>query len=312
MSMKHAIKYALFLGLTGALLSGCGVDKGGDDNSGSKSGLVNGFPTGKTLLFYNTTTNAHYTYNSDTGKAVNLNSNSSGYEEFYLGSQVESKYFIWVDDKGNSNATDDEEKVLMLNGNYTYAEDGNATYGDFYYLAHFHEGNVLAAHDNDEFNVTTGAKYNAMVRLNKYLLAQEDVKSEIKSLLLSHSITSDLCGFYLPIEEVEEEKGHTHYHYAMTVDGKLHLLAEDSNETLTYSDVVNVADSCTVDKLGMTRSGDGLLLFLNTTQKLYLIDAHGDGVAHIHSSWNLSEFLGDGIDATIMSGLGEGEHDHDE
>lgn len=314
MSIKNAIKYALFLGMTNALLVGCGVDKGGDNGDND---LVDGFPSNKTLLFYNTTTNEHYTYNSSTGDLVNLNSNATDYEEFYLSNAVDAKYFIWIDDKDTDNATDDEEKVLMFNGNYTYADDGNATYADFRYLAHFHEedgADVLAAHDNDEFNVTqeeSPAKYAAMIRLNNYLAEQSEVESILESKLGNLTTSTSLCGIYVPIED-EEEEVHIHYHYAMGTNGKLYLFTEADNNSLTLSDSVTIADSCTTDELGMTRNGDGLLLFLASTQKVYLVDAHGDEVAHIHSSWNLSEFVGDGHDMTIMTGLGEGEHDDDE
>ena len=308
-----SINSALIAISAALVLSGCGSD---DDTVIVSPELE---LSGKSLVFYSTSTDEQYAYNVDAQTITNLQNATDAEGEdisnFNMDAANDGKMFIWIDNKGDSNASNDEEKVIMFNQDYSYADDGNATWEDFYYLGHYHaeeeDGEThyhLAAHSNDEFNVTSGAKFAAMNRLNAYLASEAITEANLTTALNG---TTTLCGF----KSVTNDNG-TH-HYAMGVDGTLYIY----DNTFSIVDTVVVTDSCEVNKMGISavshHDENGVVIFESNSQKLYLVDSHDDGIFHVHSSYNLSELLGSGKSAEMMVSLvpvgyepDEDEHEH--
>lgn len=297
----NKMTYTGMAAMTAALfmMSGCGSSGGEAHNEAPELESE-----GKTLIFYSASTNGQYAYDVDSETVTDLNGETDAEGEditnFNMSASDKGRLFIWVDDKGDTDASNDEDKVVMFRSDYAFAEDGNATWEDFYYLGHFHshteDDNTttyhLAAHANEEFDVTEGAKYNAMLRLNAYLQQQETLKSELAALLPAEA--NALCAFH----RFENEEGETFY-YTMGTNGTMYVY----DAAYGFRDSVAVADSCEADGVGMSSAEDGVLIFLSGTQKAYLIDSHEDGIYHVHSSWALSELLGDGKSAQMMVGL---------
>jgi len=282
------------------LLSGCG-DSGSNGSGGSSLALES---DGKTLLFYSASTNDQYAFDVDSEKTTDLNgaADAQGHDltNFNMDPSEQGRLFVWVDNKGDTDPSNDEEKVVMFKSGYDIATDGNVTWEDFYYLGHYHgttdDNNVttyyLAAHSNDEFNVTDGAKYSAMLRLNAYLLEQENLKNELAALLPAQA--NGLCAFHT----FENEEGETFY-YAMGDNGTMYIY----DAAHDFLDSVAVAAACEPDGVGMSSGEDGVLLFVSETQKLYMIDSHEDGIYHVHTEWELSELIGGGKSAQMMVGI---------
>lgn len=296
-------KYTLAaLTATTLILGGCGSDSN-DDGSTSTDPLELE-SDGKTLIFYSASTNEHYAFDVDSETTTDLNGATDAEGEdltnFNMAASDQGRLFVWMDDKGDDDASNDEGKVIMFTQDYQYAQDGNATWEDFYYLGHFHshtdDDNVteyhLAAHANEEFDVTSGGKYNAMIRLNKYLEAQEARKNALAALLPAEA--NGLCAFHTFVSEEDET-----FYYVMGTNGTVYIY--DAGETL--QDSVAVASSCEANAVGMSSTEDGLLLLLNDTQKVYSIDSHEDGIFHVHNSWELSRLIGSGHSAQMMVGI---------
>ncbi len=275
------------------MLSGCGSDSSSNNSVSDPLELES---DGKTLIFYSASTNEQYAFNVDSESTTDLNAITN----FTMNPNDAGRLFVWIDNKGDDNASNDEEKVLMFTQEYDFAHDGNATSEDFYYLGHFHshtdDHNMtsyeLAAHDNDEFNVTDGAKYNAMLRLNTYLAAQENLKTELTSLLPAQA--NGICMFH----QFENEEGATFY-YVMGTNGTMYIY----DSAYTFKDSVAVSSNCESNGVGISSTEDGVLLFLSNTQKVYSVDSHEDGVYHVHNSWDLSDLLGSGKSAQMMVGI---------
>ena len=279
------------------MLSGCGSDSSSDTALSDPLELES---DGKTLLFYSASTNEHYAFDVDSESTTDLNgeSDADGNDlgNFNMNASTQGRLFVWIDNKGDDNASNDEGKVLMFSQNYDYASDGNATWEDFYYLGHYHNDNVtsyyLAAHSNDEFNVTSGAKYNAMIRLNTYLAQQESLKTTLGALLPAEA--NGMCAFH----QFENEEDETFY-YVMGTNGTMYVY----DAAYTFKDSVAVSSSCESNGVGISSTEDGVLLFLSATQKVYSVDSHEDGIYHVHNSWDLSDLLGSGKSAQMMVGI---------
>ncbi len=290
---KTTLTYAAALSAALLTFSGCG---GGSGGSSAGSDPLELESDGKTLLFYSASTNNQYAFDVDTETTIDLNTLTN----FTMNASAAGRLFVWMDDKGDADAANDEGKVLMFRSGYDFAQDGNATWEDFYYLGHFHghidDNNVttyeLAAHSNAEFNVTSGAKYSAMVRLNTYLAAQEQLKTQLSTLLPAEA--NGLCMYH----QFESEEGETFY-YVMGDNGTVYVY----DAAHTFLDSVAVAAACEPNGVGMSSTEDGLLLFLSGTQKVYSIDSHEDGVYHVHNSWDLSDLIGSGKSAQMMVGI---------
>lgn len=300
--MKKNIAKNIALTLGAALvLGGCG----GSSDNGTQADPLELESDGKTLVFYSASTNGHYAFDVDSESTTNLNgatdSDGNDLKNFNMSAADEGKPFIWIDNKGDTNASNDEDKLVMFKQSYSFADDGNASWEDFYYLGHFHSHTendqtsyYLAAHDNDEFNVTSGGKYNAMVRLNQYLAQQYTLEQN-----LSNAIPADangLCGFHTFVSEEDET-----FYYAMGKNGTMYIYDEEI--TTPALDSVAVTDSCSPNAFGMSSTEDGVLYFSADTQKVYSIDSHEDGIYHVHSSWDLSQLIGSGKSAEMMVGL---------
>jgi len=305
MQKKSIIKSAVVLALL-TTLSGCGSD----DSRGEESSLPELESDGQTLLFYSASANTQYAYTVDNGSVLNLqgetNSEGEDISNFNTQNTLEGQLFVWIDDKGDTDASNDESKVVMFKQDYSYTDDGNATFEDFSYLGHFHEhedeGEMeyhLAAHSNAEFDFSdlneeqkaVDPKYLAMVRLNKYLAEQNELEQNLTAQL--PDAANGLCGF----QKATNDENETSY-YAMGKNGKMYKY----DESLQYvsSTVITGVDSCTENEFGMSPTEDGVLYFSKATQKVYSIDAHEGGEFHVHNSWGLDEILGAGKTADMM------------
>lgn len=290
--MKKNILKSAALSLAAIMvLGGCGG--GNSSSSETQSDPLELESNGKSLIFYSTSTNEQYAFDVDSEATIDLNSLTN----FNMNGLNKGKPFLWLDDKGDTNSSNDEEKLIMFHQEYSFTEH-NATWEDFYYLGHFHadtnESYSLAAHSHEEFNVTSGAKYNAMIRLNQYLQKQETIKQNLTATIPSEA--NGLCTFHTFVNEENET-----LYYAMGKNGTMYIY--DQNITAPAIDSVAVASSCEINKVGMSSTEDGVLLFLESTQQIYSIDSHEDGVYHAHNSWDLSQLIGSGKSSQIMVGL---------
>ena len=299
---KNTVKSsALILGMT-LVLGGCGSS---GDNDSAQADPLELESDGKTLVFYSASTNEQYGFDVDSEQTVDLQqaADNDGHDitNFNMRASDKGKLFVWIDNKGDTNASNDEGKVVMFSQDYSYADDGNATWEDFYYLGHFHSQTendqtsyYLAAHDNDEFNTTSGGKYNAMLRLNAYLAQQNSLEQELSAAIPVEA--NGLCGFHTFVSEENET-----FYYAMGKNGTMYVY--DENMTSPALDSVAVTDSCVPNEFGMSSTEDGVLFFSAHTQKVYSIDSHEDGIYHVHSSWDLSQLIGNGKNAEMMAGI---------
>jgi len=297
MKKNLIVSSAVVLGLL-AGFSGCGSS---NDSRGSAAELPELESDGKTIVFYSASANTQYAYTVDDSSVLNLqgatDSEGEDITNFNMKDGDEGKLFVWIDNKGDDNASNDEEKIVMFDQNYSYATDGNATYEDFYYLGHFHaheeDGETeyhLAAHSNDEFNVTTGAKFEALQRLNEYLAEQNRLEQNLTNTIPAEA--NGLCGFHTFVNE----EGDTFY-FAVGTNGTVYIY----DQTTNFLDSVAVTDSCSENEFGISSTEDGVLYFDSTSQKVYAIDSHEDGIYHVHSSWELGEeLIGVGKTAEMM------------
>lgn len=268
----------------------------------------------RTLIFYSSDTNDHYAYNLAEKEITNLNEKSFEGEDisnFNLLSNEKGKPFIWLDNKGDSDESNDEQKIIMFKDSYSYEKNGDATWEDFYYLGHFHKETEngkthyhLAAHKNSEFNVTSGKKVEAIKRLNTYLKEQNDLEKKLEDKISKEDEAEGLCGFI----KYEDHKKQKEFIYAMAQNGKLFIYNEDLSKKI---DEVTVSSSCTKNKMGLSTIENGVWVYLNHSKKIYIIDTHGDGVYHKHATLELNDYLGEGKDATSMVSLVPAEgHEH--
>jgi len=308
-------KIATFVMLTGLLFSGCGDN---NDTDSDEHDHEHGDDE-RSLIFYNDTTNDHLVYDMHEEQLIDLNNATYIHDDeeqdisnFNLTSSQSGVPFVWLDNKGDDDVSNDEEKIIMFNSSYDF--QSAVTWEDFYYLGHFHEADhdhdeeeteehaedeehaeyVLAAHSNDEFDVTSGGKYEAMERLTTYITEQNQLKIDLASALPDDAATS-ICGVYT---NIDLEENITSY-YAMGTNGTFY--AFDKNDTsYTYVDQVAVADSCTPNEMGMSGIENGVWVFLKDTQTIYEVDKHDDGVYHIHETMDASDYIGVGKSANVM------------
>jgi len=293
------------------VLSGCGSTS--DNSRVSTKNFPELESDGKTLVFYSASANEQNAYTVDDGSVLNLqgatNEEGEDITKFNMKASEHGKLFVWIDNKGDDNASNDEGKIIMFDQDYSYAPGNNATWEDFYYLGHFHkhtneETNEieyhLAAHSNDEFNVTAGGKYNAMIRLNTYLAEQYTLEQNLSTTLTNETENKnneELCGFHTFVNE----EGKTFY-FAMGTSGTMFIY----NENISYVDKTSLTgvDSCIENQFGMSSTEDGVLYFSEETQQLHLIDSHDGGtVWHEHTTFDLEELLGAGKTAEMMVGI---------
>lgn len=302
---------ALFLALA-LVLSACGGSDSNDSNTSEVHEDVHLESAKQVLYFYGASTNDHYAFDVTTDLLENLNDDNVT----ALESTDSGKLFYFRDDQGDDNASNDVDKALVFKSTYSFTDDGNATWEDFYYLDHLSNGE-RHPHGNDEFNVTAGSKYTSMIRLNEYLAEQEQLKNDLAQSIADESIvgvgqsSQSICNFYTVIHA---DEGETHY-FALGTNGKIYTF-DDS--TTNFKDVTLVSSAgCEVDKSGIVEAEEGVLVYLGSTSTIYLVDSHDDGVTHVHSEWDASEVIGDGRSIDMMVGIGSlesdgEEHDHDD
>lgn len=288
------------------LFSGCGSDSSSDNNNGDISALT---VEGKTFLFYDATTGSQYVVDPDSQAINSLDTNESS--NFYMLGKQAGSLVYWPDE------TTGDAKVIMLKEDFSVAE-ANITHEDFYYLGHFH-GADLAAHSADEFapEAASAAKLATLQRFNTYLQDQEQIKAEIKEALSLEG--EQLCNFYVQDHAHEEDTNATQeeaaVHFALTQSGKVlfYVEGESGLEKIQGQLAVNLseASTCEVGKSGITSTHAGVYIFLESTQKLYLVDSHGLDY-HEHSAWHLDEFMPSGFHATQMIAFGDGDSEHED
>ncbi len=289
----------MILGLA-LMLSACGDS----DSSSESSEALELESAKKALFFYGASTNDHYSFDTETQALTDLNSDTEALHEFKMDANDDGRLFVWIDNKGDTNSSNDEDKVLMFDSDYSFADDGDATWEDFHYLGHYHDDD-LAAHTNEEFDVTSGSKYDAMVRLNIYLQEQETLKTLLAAQPEITSAGTTICDHYTVTHEEENE---THY-FVLGTDGTLYTYEDDGAISFKDQTVVTSA-GCTAGRSGMSAAEDGVLIYLQS--KLYLVDSHDDGVTHVHSEWDISEVLGDGKGIDMMVGIRSLDHDDED
>jgi hypothetical protein len=256
----------------------------------------------KTLLFYSASTNTQLAYDVSKASLTDLNNNSDeDLLNYKLTDSQKGKLFVWLDDKGDANVSNDEEKIVMFKENYSFLQNGNATFEDFFYIGHFHEEiengiehHHLAAHDNKEFDLSnvpaedlaTNAKHLAMIRLNKYLANTELVENSISAKLSTLSTPTTLCYAKTVTNDLSTR------HYVMGVNGQLYVY--DNN--FAFVDQVTISESCEKNKAGISGVSHhdeyGVVVFEAGSQKLYLVDAHDGGVYHVHTSYEANKVVG--------------------
>lgn len=286
-------------------VSGCGSD----DSRGSEQGLPELESHGKTLMFYNASDNSQYGYIVEDGRVLNIQDPNLDYEEnlskMIMKNGEKGKYFEWTYDRGDQNASNDVDIVMMMHAEYPYG-DRNATYEDFYYLTHLTNEGYLHPHANTEFisNDPQDSAYKKMVAFNESLAAHHEKGQEIETKLSEKG--AQLCGWH----KFEAKFGT--YYFAAGTNGRMYVY--DNNLSYKDSYTMDGVSSCEADKHGFSSAADGVLFFSAETQSLHLVDSHDNGNEwHEHAVFPLDQILGAGKTATTMTSLGEvEEHDHDE
>jgi len=328
MQKKSILLSALLLGAT-ITFSGCG-DSSSDDH-GEEHNELGIEQDGKTLFFYSSSTNDHFAYGVDEEKLENLNgSDDEDLANFNMSAEDQGKFFIWVDNKGDDNASNDEEKIVMFKKDYTFQTDVNVTHEDFYYLGHYHaqeeDGEThyhLAAHTNEEFDLSnvpeadlpTNPKYKGLMRLNAFIQSQLTIQTNIENSLAILATPATLCGF----KSITNDTGTRNY--AMGTDGQLYVFNNtlSAENTYGYVDQAVVSESCEENKMGISSVShadeNGVLVYEATSQKLYLVDSHDGGIYHVHSTFEASEIIGDAsaemMTSIIPTGY-EADENHDD
>ncbi|HIQ28812.1 MAG TPA: hypothetical protein EYH42_10010 [Sulfurovum sp.] len=286
------------------IMTGCGSS----NNDKSAGGLD--LPDGKTMIFFDNVSSKQYMYNTDTDKYEDMNIEGKNYDM----RGKNGKLVVW----NHKTSAGMDQKIVMLDDAF-HINEGNLTHTDFHYLGHFHtedDKQVFAAHSNSEFDpaVASAKKKGALKAFNKYLIEQEEIKQEIAEALPSGE---ELCNYFVFDHEEHGDHNATEEeaipHIALSKSGKVYIF-EEKEDGLVSSQAVFGLDgvtSCEEDKSSIIKNDDhGVLIFSAQSQKLYLVDSHGDDF-HQHSSWTASKFLPTGFTPTGLAGIGEGEHKHE-
>jgi len=298
------------------LLTACGDSS--DLNDNPQQSTID-LPDGKKLIFVDARSPEQYLYDTDTESKTNLNTDPN--QNYYLANSAEIGHFLsWADDTDSDGQVNDE-KIIMMNNSYTKGDVISST--DFLYLAHYH-GADFAAHANEEFVTPSvgSRKYYALRRLNNYVVAQNDLFTEIDEALTADTTAGGqgLCqAFVDPYASANHghSAGSTEVaatHYALTKSGRIYFYEETNGSLASSQDsfieldgVANIEDC---NKATITRTGEhGVLVFIAASQKLYLVDSHGADF-HVHSTWDIADIMPMGFIADYMGAIGEGENDH--
>jgi len=317
--LKAAVTLALAYFLTA-----CSGDASPDNGETTAVDL----PDGKTLVFIDANTPEHYSYDTTSDSYLNLNAmaaSSSDTEVQNLAvtdAATIGSFLFWADD-ANADGVINGEKILLMKPSYIQYYADTIDHTKFNYLAHFH-GTTLAAHASEEFdpsqaNWEGSNKQLGLARLNSYVTEQQALFAEINIALLALTGTNagqQLCQVYLDPHGGEHDHGSSaeaQLHMALTQSGRMYFFTEQDHSLqlsqeafVALSGVSAIADCA---KVTITRaSADGVLVFVADSQKLYLVDAHGEDY-HQHSQWDLSSFMPTGFHADFMTAIGEGADD---
>lgn len=279
--------------------SGCG---GSGDSRGAEQNLPELEANGKILQFYNSNNNSQYAYVVEDGTVLNLQDPNIAEGVMVLDENKTGKFYTWTYDKADNNDSTNVEMIMMMDANYSYATDGNASYTDIYYMNHLHNEEIHP-HPNTDFNPASGTDgTNKLNGLNTSLAAHYAKTQEI-AVLPDIQTAGGLCGWH----KGEFEFG-TFYFAVGKNSGNIYVY--DENLTLIDTDAMDGVTGCEVDKHGFTSTADGVLFFSAETQALHMVDSHDDGRNfHEHTVFPLSEIIGAGKTATTMTGIGEIEED---
>ena len=103
------------------ILNGCGSDSESVNGGADPLELES---DGKALLFYSASTNNHNAFEVDSQEIMDLNSptNSEGEDisNFNMATNDKGRLFVWVDNKGDANTSNDEGKVVMFKDTYSF------------------------------------------------------------------------------------------------------------------------------------------------------------------------------------------------
>lgn len=242
------------------------------------------------------------------GKSFLFVDTTSGQQAFYEGEHNETTALSTTELNGTlfyfhheHNGTQ-EELAAYLKSSFNFATDGNATLNDVVYVGHPEgEGFHLEVDFNNSDEL---ASLNTQLADNN--TSQVKVAQALASFTDSTYTTDDLCTFFIP-EHNDTTGGE---YYAVSKDAKVFIFHEE-NSTLNLEQaniVLEGATTCEANNVGITAAADGVYVFLQTTQTIYLVDAHGSAT-HQHAKYALDEFLTTNINPTQMVGFGEGAHD---
>jgi hypothetical protein len=284
------------------LLVGCG----GDSNSASSTPID--LPNGKAFIFFDNASSAQYLYDTDTETYENMNVEGNNHDM----TGKSGKLITW--DHHTSAGVD--QKVVMLDRDFPVGV-ATLTHNDFHYLGHFHEENNekhFASHAPEEFDpaVSSDAKKAVLSALNAHLDEQAEIKAEIAGVLPSGEA---LCNFFVLGHE-EHEEGEDHEaapHIALTQSGKVYVFTEEAGELSQSQSAFSLdgVTACSESGSNIVKSDDhGVFIFSAQSQKLYLVDSHGDDL-HVHSTWNINRFMPSGFTPTDFAGISEDDAEHD-
>jgi len=306
------------------IMTGCGRSS---NHNGGQDGHTGKLPEGLTFIMFDNVSGDQYSYNTEHDKFENMNVEGKNYNM----TGKNGKLVVWTDHMNVNGAETEEQKIVMLNHDYNILIDGNVTHEKFHYIGHFH-GEEFAAHSADEFdpaleiNATKMAKKQATLdSLNKHLLEQEEIREELEEALLTVHATGDLCNFIVfgaheeHGEEGHEEHAHEEHgspHIAVTRDGYVYVFEALGEKGLVQEGVHFLLDgvtNCQENESDIMQIGEnGVAIFSAETQKIYLVDKHGeDADFHLHTTVEMDELMTAGFRPTSVAAIGEGEHDHD-
>lgn len=316
--------------VAGALmLSSCGSSSSSSSSNPADSGTATGLPEKLHLNLVNATSGAYYSYDTSTGKRVNLNELAAASEESAVqklqlkDTSVLGHFFHWADFRVVNGVEKKDMKYVLMRPTYT---PGNTIDSDqFIQLAHFH-GETLAAHSADEFaNPEAGSNKEAgLQRLNSAVTAQKELKEELSEVMpAGETLCRAFIDPYIQFEQAQKtaaaaEAEHAHgelMHFALSNTGRVYFFKEKDEKLQQAQGFVKLDDVVTIENCSRTTiaraSDDGVLVFIPDTQKLYLVDAHG-GDYHQHSTWSLSTLLPAGERADMVAIIGAGAtHEHE-
>lgn len=247
---------------------------------------------------------------------------------------------------------DEEElafKFLLMN-NDDYQSGSEVTANDFSVLFQYHEEHHdeegEAGHDEHEHEAELEAypaseysgdsvdpeRVEELEDLNEFVTEQAELSEEVEEALTV--LGKNLCRAYIDPymaheheheedEAAKAEDEHDHeevlVHYALSTDGNMYFFEEnEETEELTsmqeipvkLTGTTTIAD-CNTTSIGRINE-EGVMVFVEDTQMLYLVDSHDGADFHLHSSVAVSDVLPAGVHANLIAITGEGgEHDHD-